>query len=154
MKNINLMSNLFSVEKKIIAISGATGVLGTALSKYLALQDSQLILMGRNPEKTNNLTQEIITSGGKAQTLLVDVTDEEALEKAATSLSDKFGKIDVLINMAGGNMAGAVIQPTQNFADFDTKALHNIMDLNYFGTVLSIKKMLALIIKIRSGKHH
>ncbi|MBQ0736378.1 SDR family oxidoreductase [Aquimarina celericrescens] len=144
---MNYTPSLFSIDKKIIVITGATGVLGMALSRYLASQDSQMIIMGRNPEKTNNLAKDIIKSGGKAEALLIDVTCEETLENAATSLKEKFGKIDVLINMAGGNMEGAVIQPDQNFVDFDTNALRDVLDLNYFGTVLSIKKMLPLLLE-------
>lgn len=143
--------NLFSLEGKKIAFSGATGVLGTTMALHLASQGAELLILGRSPEKVDQLVSEINASGGKAFGYFADVTDEDSLEKVAKVIESHHGHIDVLINSAGGNMPGAVIRPDQNFLDLDTASLRKVMDLNYLGTVLPIKVLLPLMLKQGKG---
>ncbi|RIW15878.1 SDR family oxidoreductase [Algoriphagus lacus] len=144
-------TDLFSLEGKKIAFSGATGVLGKTMALHLASQGAELLILGRTPEKVNELVLEINSKGGKAFGYFGDVTDEESLDKVAKVIETQHGHIDVLINSAGGNMPGAVIRPDQNFLDLDTSALRKVMDLNYLGTVLPIKALLPLMLKIGAG---
>ncbi len=144
-------ADLFSLEGKKIAFSGATGVLGKTMALHLASQGAELLILGRTPEKVNDLVSEINASGGQAFGYYGDVTDEESLEKIAKIIETQHGHIDVLINSAGGNMPGAVIRPDQNFLDLDTQALRKVMDLNYLGTVLPIKALLPLMLKKGEG---
>lgn len=143
--------NLFSLEGMKIAFSGATGVLGTTMALHLAAQGAELLILGRSPEKVDQLVNEINTSGGKAFGYFADVTDEESLEKVAKVIDSHHGHIDVLINSAGGNLPGAVIRPDQNFLDLDTASLRKVIDLNYLGTVLPIKALLPLMLKKNKG---
>lgn len=144
-------TDLFSLEGKKIAFSGATGVLGKTMALHLASQGAELLILGRTPEKVNELVSEINSKGGKAFGYFGDVTDEESLDKVAKVIETQHGHIDVLINSAGGNMPGAVIRPDQNFLDLDTSALRKVMDLNYLGTVLPIKALLPLMLKKGAG---
>lgn len=139
------------MEGKKIAFSGATGVLGTPMALHLAAQGAELLILGRSPEKADQLVNEINTSGGKAFGYFADVTDEESLEKVAKVIESHHGHLDVLINSAGGNMPGAVIRPDQNFLDLDTASLRKVIDLNYLGTVLPIKVLLPLMLKQSKG---
>lgn len=143
--------SLFSLEGKKIAFSGATGVLGKTMALHLAAEGAELMILGRTPEKVNELVAEVNASGGKASGYFADVTDEESLEKVAKVIESQHGHIDVLINSAGGNMPGAVIRPDQNFLDLDSQALRKVMDLNYLGTVLPIKALLPLMLKVNKG---
>ncbi len=143
--------NLFSLEGKKVAFSGATGVLGKTMALHLASAGAELLILGRTPEKVNGLVHEINTTGGKAHGYLVDVTDEESLEKIAQVIDSQHGRIDVLINSAGGNMPGAIVRPDQNLLDLDTQSLRKVMDLNYLGTVLPIKALLPLMLKHGKG---
>ena len=111
------MSELFSVDDKIIVISGATGVLGSAMTAYLAEQGARVVALGRNPDKINALIAENKGNRHKVFPLIADVTNERDLERAKLELENEFGKIDVLVNLAGGNMAGAVITPEQTILD-------------------------------------
>ncbi|MBP2832905.1 SDR family oxidoreductase [Aquimarina sp. U1-2] len=147
MHHTNYSSNLFSIENKIIAIFGSTGILGTTLSYYLASQGAHLILMGRNAEKTEKLSTAIQNSGGSSTVVVNDITNEESLDASVQTIEKTFGHVDILINMAGGNMAGATIQPNEDFFNFNTQSLKDIFDLNYFGTVVSIKKLFPLLLK-------
>ena len=143
--------DLFSLEGKKIVFSGATGVLGKTMALHLAAAGAELLILGRNPEKVNELVSEIAASGGKAWGYFADVTDEESLAQIANEIESAHGHVDVLINSAGGNMPGAVVRPDQNFLDLDSGALRKVMDLNYLGTVLPIKALLPLMLKQGKG---
>ena len=146
-----MTNSIFSLSNKIIVFTGATGVLGSSICHYLAAQGAQLILVGRTKEKVELLQSEIIDSGGKVKGYTVDVTNEKELERLAAQIKSLFGHIDILINGAGGNMAGAVITPDQTFLDLDSSSLKKIIDLNYMGTVLPIKALLPLMLEKNAG---
>lgn len=142
--------SLFSLEGKKIAFSGATGVLGKTMALHLASAGAELLILGRTPEKVTELVSDVAAAGGKAWSYIADVTDEESLLQVAKEIEVQHGRVDILINSAGGNMPGAVVRPDQNFLDLDTTSLRKVMDLNYLGTVLPIKALLPLMLK--SGK--
>ena len=143
--------NLFSLEGKKIAFSGATGVLGTTMALHLAEQGAHLLILGRTKSKVDELVAEIKSASGKAWPYYADVTDEAGLEKVAQQIKEEHGYVDVLINAAGGNMPGAVITPTQNFLDLNTESLKKVIDLNYLGTVLPTKALLPLMLEKGKG---
>ena len=145
------MSDLFSVDNKIIVISGATGVLGSAMTAYLAEQGAKVVALGRNQDKVNSLISEITGTKYKVTSLIADVTNEQDLERVKLELENEFGKIDVLINMAGGNMTGAVITPEQTILDAGIDDLNKVMELNYMGSFLPIKTFLPLFLKDLKG---
>lgn len=145
------MSDLFSVVNKIIVISGATGVLGSAMTVYLAEQGAKVVALGRNQDKVNSLISKITGTKYKVTSLIADVTNEQDLERAKLELENEFGKIDVLINMAGGNLTGAVITPEQTILDAGIDDLNKVMELNYMGSFLPIKTFLPLFLKDLKG---
>jgi len=145
------MNQLFTIKDKIIVMSGATGVLGSALARYLASEGAFVVILGRTPEKVKALVKSIGKENGKALPLVADVTNEDALLKGRDFLQEKFGKIDVLINAAGGNMKGAVIPPDKTLLDADTAAIREVMELNYLGTFLPVKVFLPLFLNARKG---
>ncbi|MDF2159268.1 SDR family oxidoreductase [Algoriphagus sp. CAU 1675] len=146
-----MKQSLFSLEGKKIAFSGATGVLGKAMSLHLAKEGAEVLILGRNKDKVDELVKEIIAEGGKSFGYISDVTDEVSLAETAQKLEQDHGYLDILINAAGGNMPGAVVTPDQNFLDLDIQALRKVMDLNYMGTVLPIKALLPLMLKNSKG---
>src|SRR5690606_4781411 len=106
------MSNsLFSLEGKKIAFSGATGVLGSSMSIYLAKEGAEVLILGRTSTKVQELINLITDIGGKAYGYICDVTDESSIQTAYLEIEKDHGYIDILINAAGGNMPGAVITP-------------------------------------------
>ncbi len=93
-------------------------------------------VLGRNEKVANERVEEIIQLGGKAIALIADVTREEQLIAARKKMLDQFGKVDGLVNAAGGNLAGAVIAPDTDIFKLDLAALNEVMNLNLFGTLL------------------
>lgn len=141
----------FSLEGKKIAFSGATGVLGTAMSLHLAQAGAHILLIGRTLSKLDRLKKQILELDGKVSSYACDVTDPSQVTELAEQMEEKEGHIDILINAAGGNQPGAVITPDQNLLDLDISALKQVIDLNYIGTVLPIKALLPLMLKQGKG---
>jgi NAD(P)-dependent dehydrogenase (short-subunit alcohol dehydrogenase family) len=141
------MDNLFDIKRKNILITGATGVLGKSIAHYLLGQGANIFLLGRNEQKLEKAKGELGYGGGRVEILLADVTNEQELAQAADKLKGMIGQLDVMINMAGGNVAGAVITPMETLEDLSSDALDQVIKLNYQGTLLPIKAFLPLLTK-------
>lgn len=127
---------LFSVENKIVVITGGTGVLGSVMAKAMAAAGAQVIIIGRRADAGEKVISEIHKAGGNAKFLQADVLSKEDLQRVKDQILSGPGTIDILINGAGGNMPGATISPDKTFFDLDTKAFQQVVDLNLLGTVL------------------
>lgn len=130
------MNNLFDIAGRVVVITGGTGVLGKGISTYLAQEGAKVVILARNESVGNVLVEEISGKGGEAMFLRADVTDKANLLSCKKIILDKYGRIDVLLNAAGGNMPGATISPEKTFFDLDVDAFKKVVDLNLFGTVL------------------
>ncbi|MFI3332579.1 MAG: SDR family oxidoreductase [Rikenellaceae bacterium] len=129
--------NLFDIDGKVVVITGGNGVLGRSISRYLASQGCKIAILGRDTTTGNELINEIIISaGGDAIFLKCDVLNNEELIEARATILDRYGKIDILLNAAGGNMPGATISPDNTIFDLKTDHLRRVVDLNLFGTML------------------
>ncbi|GAB3024901.1 SDR family oxidoreductase [Niabella terrae] len=133
------MHNQFSLKDKVIIVTGATGVLGHAFIQAIQEQGAVVGILGRNREVAEQRAAALTQKGGRAIALVADVLDEGQLIAARDQVLAAFGKIDGLINAAGGNQPGAVILPDQDYFSMDMEALRKVMDLNLFGTLLPTK---------------
>ena len=145
------MKSLISVENKIIVISGATGVLGEAMTRSLAAAGAHVVILGRNQAKVDALVDSIKQEGDQASGVVADVTSKAALITAKEEIANHLGYIDVLINAAGGNMKGALILPQQTLADADVEEMRKVIDLNYIGSFLPTQVFLPLLEKSKKG---
>ena len=128
--------NEFSLKEKVIVVTGGTGILGNGFVKAIAQAGGIVGVLGRNEKVANERVAEILNNGGKAIALIADVTIEQELVDARKKMLDTYGKIDGLVNAAGGNIAGAVIQPEEDIFRLNLDALKQVMDLNLFGSLL------------------
>lgn len=151
MNNGTKMRNLFEISGKVVVVTGAYGVLASAISRYLAAQGCKMALLGRDPQKGEALASEIRSSGGEAIFLKADVLDAQALEDSLKLFLEKYGRVDVLLNAAGGNIGAANVQPEQSVLDLDIEAMRKVCDLNIFGTVQPTKVFLKAMIEQKSG---
>ncbi len=127
---------LFSLVNKVIIITGATGILGDAFVKGASDMGAHTVLLGRNEEVGNNRTNTINDAGGSAIFIAADVLNKNELEAAKKQVIEKWGRIDGLVNAAGGNIPEAVIGPEADVFNIDMDALKRAFDLNLFGTIL------------------
>ncbi|MCK9309901.1 MAG: SDR family oxidoreductase [Dysgonamonadaceae bacterium] len=130
------MYELFNVTDKVIVVTGGTGVLGAAMVEYLAKHGAKVVVLARNKEKGDSLVNKVRGNGGDALFLVSDVNDRKVLEQNRDDILEKYKKIDVLINGAGGNMPGATIGPDKTIFDLNMDDFKTVVDLNLFGTVL------------------
>ena len=130
------MANLFSVKDKVVVMTGAAGILGRTISSYLAGEGAKMVILDRNEEAGNELVNNIKAAGNEAIFLYTDVLNKEVLLQNKKDIIARYGRIDVLLNAAGGNMAGATIPPEKTIFDLDVEAFRKVVDLNLFGTVL------------------
>ena len=130
------MKNLFDIKDQVVVITGGTGVLGKAIAAHLAEQGAKVVIMGRKAEVGNAIVEDIKAKGGEAMFLTTNVLDEAILEQNLKNIMDKYGRVDALLNAAGGNMPGATIGPNGNFFDLKVDEFQKVLNLNLTGTVL------------------
>ena len=110
------MQNKFSLEGKVIVVTGGTGIIGNSFIKGITQAGGAVGILGRNEQVARERADKVISEGGRAIALVADVLDEKSLESAKNEVLSKFGKIDGLVNAAGGNMPEAVVQKDHSFA--------------------------------------
>lgn len=130
------MKNLFDVKDQVVVITGGTGVLGNAIALHLAEQGARVVILGRKAEVGDAIVAEIKAQGGEAMFLTTNVLDEAVLEQNLKDILAVYGRVDALLNAAGGNMPGATIAPTGNFFDLKVDEFQKVLNLNLTGTVL------------------
>ncbi|WP_343329726.1 SDR family oxidoreductase [Polaribacter staleyi] len=128
------MDTIFNIKDKVIIITGGYGVLGSNIAKHLIASGAKVAILGRDKEKADKLANSL--SSTHALGFKADVLDKEGLEKIKDEIIDVWGKIDVLINAAGGNMAGATIAPEDSLFDISIPDFKKVTDLNLMGTVI------------------
>jgi NAD(P)-dependent dehydrogenase (short-subunit alcohol dehydrogenase family) len=133
---MKMNENLFCIKDRVILITGGCGVLGSDMARYLAKQGAKIVILDMAESKGQSLVEEIKSNGGEALFLFTNVLDKSILELNRDEIVEKYGKIDVLINTAGGNMPGATIAPDRTIFDLEIEAFKKVVDLNLFGTVL------------------
>lgn len=121
---------------KVAIVTGGSGILGGAIAKGLALEGMKIVILGRTPETITTRVQEIESMGGIALGISADVLSKSSLQKAKDDIIKAYGKIDILINAAGGNMKGATIQPDEDFFEMEMDDFDAVTNLNLKGTVL------------------
>lgn len=141
------MNKLFDITGKVVVITGGTGVLGKAIAKYLALEGAKVVILGRRTEAGNAIVEDIKAAGGEAMFLTTDVMKQEVLEQNLADIVAAYGRVDSLLNAAGGNMPGATIAPDGTFFDLKPEEFQRVLDLNLTGTVIPsqvfLKQMVA-----------
>ncbi len=127
---------LFSLAGKTAVITGGTGVLGGAMAKGLAEAGATVAILGRREAVAHEVVEQLKQEGLKALALPADVLDKASLTEARASLLAQTGRVDILINAAGGNMPNATVFGDLTFFNLEQDALTNVMKLNMNGTVL------------------
>ncbi|WP_431110565.1 SDR family oxidoreductase [Winogradskyella poriferorum] len=126
--------NILDIKDKVIIITGGYGVLGSSMAKHLVESGAKVAILGRNEAKAKDFAAQL--SATNAMGIKADVLDKANLENVKTQLLEKWQKIDVLINAAGGNMPGATLSPSESLFDISLDDFQKVTDLNLMGTVI------------------
>jgi len=145
------MSKLFDIKDYVVVITGGTGVLGRTIAKYLAQEGAKVILLGRKEDVGNALVEDIRQVGGQAEFIKTDVLNKELVEQNCEDIVARYGRVDTLLNAAGGNISGAVIQPQGTVFDLSTEDFDRVVRLNLTGTVIPSQVFLKPMVKQGKG---
>ncbi len=128
--------NLFSLEGKVAVVTGGGGVLGGNISKSLVQSGVNVAVLDIRQEQLDSRIGELKQLGGEAAGFIGNVLDKENLEQVNQAILEKWGRIDILINTAGGNIPGATLDEDQTFFDMKMEDFRKVTDLNLNGSVL------------------
>lgn len=124
------------LKDKVIVVTGGTGILGASFVQAIAAAGGSVCILGRNLQVAEERAQAINNAGGKALAVQADVLQEADLEKACDKILQHFGRIDGLVNGAGGNMPEGVLQPDQDIFQMSMEGMKRVTDLNLWGTII------------------
>ncbi|GAB3909277.1 SDR family oxidoreductase [Mucilaginibacter boryungensis] len=141
----------FSLKDKVIIVTGGTGILGGAFIKGIVSAGGAVGILGRNQQIAQERADEIVAAGGKAIALVADVMKEEELIAARDKVLAAFGRIDGLVNGAGGNMPGGVVQPDADVFKLNMDGLRQVMELNLWGTLIPTQVFGEAMVKTGKG---
>ena len=130
------MQNLFNLSDKVVAITGAAGVLAGGTAKYLQEQGAYVIYLDLFQDKVDETVAEAKRISDKCCGYACNVLDQDVLNSVYEKIMASIGRVDVLINGAGGNMPGATIGPDQDVFDLNMDDYSKVVDLNLKGTVM------------------
>jgi len=125
----------FAVTGRVAVVTGGYGVLGGAIAAGLARAGAVIAILGRRPEAAAAQAAAIRRAGGDASVLIADVLDEGQVRRARDELLKARGRVDILINAAGGNVARARSDDKPVF-DVPFDALDEVLRLNLHGTLI------------------
>jgi len=128
--------NLFDLTQKTILLTGGCGVLGGGIAKYLLENKATVILLHYKEAPLLSTINDFKKISEKVEGYVCNVVEEESLQAVAKKIMAKYGKIDVLINAAGGNKPGATVGPAQSVFDVDVAQFKQVIDLNLLGSII------------------
>ena len=152
------MNNLFDIHGNVTVITGGTGVLGRAIAKYLALNGARVIILGRKEEVGKAIVRDVDQAlaastevVGDIRFMKTDVMDAEIVRQNCKDILSIYGRVDTLLNAAGGNMKGATIGPQETFFDLDVNQFQTVLNLNLTGTVIPTQVFLHPMVQQGKG---
>lgn len=127
---------MFDLQHQTAVVTGGAGVLCAGMCQALAAAGAAVAVLDVNRPAAEALAAEICAGGGRAIGLSCDVLDRASIETAAQVVLSEFGRVDVLINGAGGNRPQATTSADSPFFDLPAETLRWVFDLNLMGTIL------------------
>jgi NAD(P)-dependent dehydrogenase (short-subunit alcohol dehydrogenase family) len=136
--NFAELTKMYDFRGRTVVVTGGTGVLGQAMVRALVGCGANVALVARNREKAEPQLAALaeLKAPGRAVAFTADVLDAAALRAAAEEVVREFGRVDCLLNGAGGNHPGATTKPELSFFDLPEEALRFVFDLNMLGTII------------------
>ncbi len=134
--NLEEVAKYYDFSGKTVVITGGAGILGGEMACALVGCGASVAVLDRDPKLFDRFLPRIDTNVGKCIVVYGDVLDRNVLEEAAKKIIDTFGRIDCLINAAGGNNPRASTSADRSFFDLPADALRFVFDLNLLGTVI------------------
>ena len=130
------LTKMYDFSGKTVVITGGAGILGGEIACALVGCNANVAIVDRSPEMAERLVHRFEPAGGQAIIVYGDVLDRTVMQETADRIIDEFGRVDCLINGAGGNSPKATTGADLSFFDLPSDAFRFVFDLNIVGTVL------------------
>ena len=130
------LQELYGLPGKVAAVTGGGGVLCGTMSRALGRIGAKVAVLDLFEEAAQKVADDIVNEGGEAIAVQCDVLDRTSLEAARDAVLARFGRLDILINGAGGNKKQATTSPDLPFFDLPADAVRWVFELNLLGTLL------------------
>ena len=130
------MNELFDLTGQVAVVTGGGGVLCGALSRALGKVGVKVAVLDIFVDAAQKVVDEIVADGGEAIAVKCDVLDKASIQKARDTVLGAFGRVDILLNGAGGNKREATTGPDMPFFDLPADAVQWVFNLNFIGTLL------------------
>jgi NAD(P)-dependent dehydrogenase (short-subunit alcohol dehydrogenase family) len=127
---------LFNLNGKVCAVTGGGGVLCSEICRGLVRSGARVAVLDLFAEAAQKVVDSITAEGGEALALTCDVLDKNSIEAALSAILERYRRVDVLVNGAGGNKPQASTTPERSFFDLPADAVNWVFNLNFLGTFL------------------
>ncbi len=134
--NLDELTHLYNFTGKTFVITGGTGILGGEIACALVGCGANVAIIDRNLDPAQGLLERMGPCAGQAAVIGGDVLSLDSLAQTAEAIVKRFGRVDGLINAAGGNKPQATTSADLAFFDIPLDALRWVFDLNLLGTIL------------------
>ena len=139
------------MQNKVVVITGGNGTLGSSMARGLAQAGASVFILGRNAEKSARVVDHLAADGLAVEAIQCDVLDEASVDQAVAKVLATAGRVDILINAAGGNQSGATIMPEQSIFDLSVEQFRKVSDLNLVGTLIPTMAFAKPMVDQRKG---
>ena len=134
--NLHELHKSYDFSDRTVVVTGGTGVLGREMVQALVGCRANVAVLARDTQRAETLLKEIDSTRGRLFVVRSDVLDPDLLQTAAEKILQEFGRVDALVNGAGGNHSQATTSADLQFFDIPPEALRSVLDLNLLGTIL------------------
>ena len=130
------LKNPYDLSGKVAVLTGGAGVLCSTMARALSACGAKIAILDINLEAAKQVAAQLREAGGEAIAIKANVLDKTSIEEAANQVIGAFGRVDILINGAGGNKREATTSNELSFFDLPADAIRWVFELNCIGTVL------------------
>ena len=130
------MKQTFDISEKVVAITGGGGVICSTLAKEMAACGAKIAVLDLSFEGAQRTADTIVDASGEAIALACNVLNRESIEQAADAVINHYGRVDVLVNGAGGNHPKATTSSEHSFFELPPESIKWVFDLNCLGSIM------------------
>ncbi|WP_418661442.1 SDR family oxidoreductase [Bacteroides ilei] len=145
------MNDMFDISGKVALVTGGSGVLGSNIAEGFLRAGAKVIIIGAHQERVDKALERLKTISDSVWGVACNVLDMESLQAVKDKILAQWGRIDILVNAAGGNIPGGTLTVDQNIFDMKVADLNKVVDLNLYGSVYPCLVFGEIMAKQQSG---
>jgi NAD(P)-dependent dehydrogenase (short-subunit alcohol dehydrogenase family) len=145
------LRELFGLDGRVAIVTGGSGAIGSTFVEALVGAGARVAVLGRRGEACAAVCKACDPSGVQTHAVAADVLNRDELVAARRAVLDRWGRIDILVNAAGGNVPSATLSEGQSFFDLDLDGFRDVLDLNLLGTILPSQVFGAAMVREGAG---